>query len=128
MCKKHFFLKKIFFDTKPQTQKTPTTHVSRGVGGLNLDLEIYEMGKHAPVWVGPSLHLPKDKARCYKRTKPLIVMIMKKTKKKKKYLFQCRPSEYWTPCMDVPAGAPLMRGGSERDGSGTIPGIAGAAY
>lgn len=53
----------------------------------------------------------------------------KKSRQEKKYLlFQCRPSEYWTPCIEVPAGAPLTRGGSERDGSGTIPGIAGAAY
>ena len=35
-------------------------------------------------------------------------------------------SEYWTPCMDEAAGAPLTNGGNERDGS-AITGTGGAA-
>lgn len=79
---------------------------------------------------------------CYssstKRLTMMKMMLIRKEKKEKKndfflfslFSFQCRPSEYWTPCIDVPAGVPLTRGGSDRDGSGIpcIPGIAGAAY
>lgn len=76
--KSTFLKKKFFLDTKPQYKKL-LQPIFQGGGAGRVKFGIWGYMRWETCaglgWSFP--HLPKDKARCYKRAKPLIVMIMK---------------------------------------------------